>query len=124
MSVTQPPKDSPFGLEPNVAAGLAYLIPIVGGVVMMLGGGTNKFVRWASAQSITLWVGWIVLWWVVSFIMIGLHLWVFFFPVYVVLRVLGLILWLWTFITAFQNRQVEVPVVADLTRNIFKSYLQ
>jgi uncharacterized membrane protein len=124
MSVTQPPKDSPFGLEPNVAAGLAYLIPIVGGVVMMLGGGTNKFVRWASAQSITLWVAWIVLWWVVSFIMIGLHLWLFFFPVYVVLRVLGLILWLWTFITAFQNRQVEVPVAADLTRNIFKSYLQ
>jgi uncharacterized membrane protein len=124
MSVTQPQKETPFGLDQNVAAGLAYLIPIIGGVVMMLGGGTNKFVRWASAQSITLWAAWIVLWWVISFIMIGLHLWLFFFPVYIVLRVLGLILWLWTFITAFQNKQVEVPVAADLTRNIFKSYLQ
>ncbi len=124
MSVSQPQKETPFGLDQNVAAGLAYLIPIIGGVVMMLGGGTNKFVRWASAQSITLWAAWIVLWWVISFIMIGLHLWLFFFPVYIVLRILGLILWLWTFIAAFQNKQVEVPVAADLTRTIFKTYLQ
>jgi uncharacterized membrane protein len=124
MSVTQPPKDTPFGLEQNVAGGLAYLIPIIGGIVMMLGGGTNKFVRWAAAQSITLWAGWIILCWVVGIVMIGLHLWLFFFPVWIVLRVLGLILWLWTFITAFQNKEVQVPVAADLTRNIFKSYLQ
>ncbi len=45
MSVTQPPNDTPFGLEPNVAAGLAYLFGLVGGVVIMLGGGTNKFVQ-------------------------------------------------------------------------------
>jgi uncharacterized membrane protein len=124
MSVTQPPKDVPFGLEPNVAGGLAYLVPLIGGVVMMLGGGTNRFVRWAAAQSITLWAAWIVLWWVVSFIVLGLHLWLLILPIYIVLRVLGLVLWLWTFITAFQNRQVEVPVAADLTRSIFKSYLQ
>jgi uncharacterized membrane protein len=124
MSVTQPPKDAPFGLEPNVAAGLAYLVPIVGGVAMMLGGGTNKFVRWAAAQSITLWATWFVFCWVVNVVMIGLHLWLFFFPVWTVLRILALVLWLWTFITAFQNKQVEVPVAADLTRSIFKSYLQ
>jgi uncharacterized membrane protein len=124
MSVTQPPKDTPFGLEPNVAAGLAYLFPVIGGIVMMLGGGTNKFVRWAAAQSITLWVVWIIFCWVINIVMIVLHLWVIFFPVWMVLRIVALILWLWTFITAFQNKEVEVPVAADLTRNIFKSYLQ
>lgn len=124
MSVGQPPKDTPFGLDPNVAAGLSYLLPIVGGLVMMLGGGTNRFVRWAAAQSIVLWVAWIVFCWVVSVAMIVLHLWVFVVPMWLGLRIVALILWLWTFITAFQNRQVEVPVAADLTRTIFKAYLQ
>jgi uncharacterized membrane protein len=124
MAVSEPPKDSPFGLEPNVAAGLAYLIPVIGGIVMMLGGGTNKFVRWAAAQSITLWVGWIIFCWVIGILMVGLHLWVIFFPVWLVLRIIALVLWLWTFITAFQNKEVQVPIAADLTRNIFKSYLQ
>jgi uncharacterized membrane protein len=124
MAVSEPPKDSPFGLEPNVAAGLAYLIPVIGGIVMMLGGGTNKFVRWAAAQSITMWVAWIIFCWVIGILMVGLHLWVIFFPVWIVLRIIALVLWLWTFITAFQNKEVQVPVAADLTRNIFKSYLQ
>ena len=124
MSVTQPPKDTPFGLDQNIAAGLAYLFGIIGGVVMLLGGGTNKFVRWAAAQSIVLWATFIILYWVVTIIMGALHLWLFFFPVWMVLRILGLILWLWTFITAFQNKEVNVPIVGDLTRNIFKSYLQ
>jgi uncharacterized membrane protein len=124
MSVSEPPKDSPFGLEPNVAAGLAYLIPVIGGIVMMLGGGTNKFVRWAAAQSITLWVAWIIFCWVIGIVMVGFHLWAIFFPVWMILRIIALVLWLWTFITAFQNKEVQVPVAADLTRNIFKSYLQ
>jgi len=123
MSITQPPKDTPFGLEPNIAAGLAYLVPIIGGVVMMIGGGTNKFVRWAAAQSITMWALWIVFCWVVSFVLISLHLWLFFFPIWTGLRIVGLILWLWTFITGFQGKEVQVPVAADLTRSIFKTYL-
>ncbi len=123
MSVTQPPKDTPFGLEPNIAAGIAYLVPIVGGIVMLTGGGTNKFVRWAIAQSITLWVAWIVFCWLVGIVMLVLHMWLLFFPVFVGLRIVALVLWLWTFITAFQNKEVQVPVAADLTRNIFKTYV-
>jgi uncharacterized membrane protein len=124
MSVNQPPKDTPFGLESNVAAGLAYLIPIFGGLAMMLGGGANRFVRWAAAQSIVLWAGWIVVCWAVNIAIIALHLWAFLVPVWLVLRIVALVLWLWTFITAFQSRQVDVPVAADLTRTIFKPYVQ
>ena len=73
MSVTEPPKDTPFGLEPNVAAGLAYLFTLLGGIIMLVGGGTNKFVKWAAAQSITMWgLSTFVLWFVLMFI----HLWV------------------------------------------------
>jgi uncharacterized membrane protein len=124
MSVSEPGKDTPFGLEPNVAAGLAYLVPVIGGIVMMIGGGTNKFVRWAAAQSITMWVGWIILCWAIGIVMVMLHLWLIFFPVWLVLRIIAAVLWLWTFITAFQNKEVQVPLAADLTRNVFKTYLQ
>ncbi len=121
---SQPTKDTPFGLEPNVAAGLAYLFTWVGGLVMLVGGGTNKFVRWAAAQSITLWVGWWVLDIAVfSFIFPMLHLWMLEFPLWSLWSVLGLLLWLWTMISAFQGKEVRIPVVAGLTESIFKSML-
>jgi uncharacterized membrane protein len=124
MSVTQPPTDTPFGLDANVAAGLAYLFGLIGGLVIMIGGGTNKFVRWAAAQSLTMWVLWFVIWWVLGALA---HAWIFLPLIWFVawiLPVLGLIVWLWTFITAFQGKEVEVPGVASLTRSIFKTYLQ
>jgi uncharacterized membrane protein len=122
--VSQPQKDTPFGLEPNVAAGLAYLLTWLGGVIMLVGGGTNKFVRWAAAQSITLWVSW----WVIDvaifwFIFPMLHMWLLAMPLSMVWGVLALIVWLWTFITAFQGKEVRIPVVAGLTESIFKSML-
>jgi uncharacterized membrane protein len=123
MSVTQPPKDTPFGLEPNVAAGLAYLFCLLGGIVMLVGGGSNRFVKWAAAQSITLWALWFVLWWVIGFLA---HAWVFallLLLVIWVLPLLGLGVWLWTFISAFQGKEVRVPGVASLTEAIFKSQL-
>ena len=124
MSVTQPPADTPFGLEPNVAAGLAYLFGLVGGIVIAVGGGTNKFVRWSAAQSITMWALWIIIWKGLGLLAAT----IIFAPLVVlavfVLPILGLVLWLWTFITAFQGKEVQVPLVADLTRAVFKSYLQ
>jgi uncharacterized membrane protein len=118
------PKDTPFGLEPNVAAGLAYLLVIVGGILMLVGGGTNRFVRWSAAQSITLWVGWAVLWFVIDFIFALLHVFaIILLPVLFVLPLVGLFLWLWTTITAFQGKEVRVPFIADLTQSIFKTTL-
>jgi len=124
MSITQPPKDTPFGLDANVAAGLAYLFSLPGGIAMMIGGGTNRFVRWAAAQSITLWAAWFVLWWVIGILA---HAWVFALLLLLVIWVLPLLalaVWLWTFISAFQGKEVQVPGIADLTRSIFRSYLQ
>src|SRR6185437_8549238 len=67
---TQPPitTDAPFGLQPNIAAFLAYFFNPVGAIIMMVGGGTNKYVKWAAAQAITfaitaviIWVGYFIL---------------------------------------------------------------
>jgi uncharacterized membrane protein len=124
MSVTQPPADTPFGLDANVAAGLAYLFGLVGGIVIAVGGGTNKFVRWAAAQSITMWALWIIIWKGLGLLAASIIFMPLAILVAFILPILGLILWLWTFITAFQGKEVQVPLVADLTRAVFKSYLQ
>jgi uncharacterized membrane protein len=123
MSVTQPPSDAPFGLDPKLAAGLAYLIPIVGGIVMLVGGGTNRFVKWAAAQSITLWVGWWVLQFIISWFGILLHLFLLAMLLHFALDLLGFVVWLWTFITAFQGKEVRIPGIADLTDSVFKTAL-
>ena len=118
MSVTQPPKDTPFGLEPNVAAGLAYLFGLIGGLVMLLGGGTNRFVKWAAAQSIVIWGLYFVLWFGLSLT----HLWIL-FPIFWVIWILWLVIWIWTFVSGFQGKEVRVPVIDQLTESLFKSQL-
>lgn len=125
--VEQPPptpKDTPFGLEPNVAAGLAYLFGLIGGIVMLAGGGTNKFVRWAAAQSIVLWVGFVIVWIVLGFLiwpMVAAGLWGVYSILHLIVNIAALAAWLWTFITAFQGREVRIPVIASITQSIFKT---
>ena len=120
MSVTQPPSDAPFGLQPNVAAGLAYLLGLVGCIVFLVGGGTNKFVKWAAAQSITLWAVYFILWFVLSFASMMIHMiGLLFFPI----AILWFILWIWTFVTGFQGKEIRIPVIADITQSVFKTML-
>lgn len=127
--VSQSPKDTPFGLEPNVAAGLAYLLGIIGGIIMLVGGGTNKFVKWAACQSITLGATYIALWIVVNIldtILTIAHLGVLLLlivPVLMIIGILFLVAWLWTWITAFQGKEVRLPIIADLTQRFFGSQL-
>jgi uncharacterized membrane protein len=121
MSVTQPPTDAPFGLQPNVAAGLAYLLGILGGIIMLVGGGTNRFVKWSAAQSITMWALYIILYFVLAFMGALTHgLTIILVPV---VMLVWFILWIWTFVTGFQGKEVRVPVIAGITESIFKSAL-
>jgi uncharacterized membrane protein len=119
------PTDTPFGLQPNVAAGLAYLLGIVGGIIMFVGGGTNKFVKWAAAQSITLWGAYIVFYIAVGLVdmLLGLmHMWPLIGIVGILALIVGILMfvaWLWTTITAFQGKEVRLPVIADLTARFF-----
>jgi uncharacterized membrane protein len=127
--VNQPPTDTPFGLEPNVAAGLAYLLGIIGGIVMLVGGGTNKFVKWAACQSITF--GAVIIVYYIAITILDMiltiaHLWPLIPIVGLVTMIVGLLIlvvWLWTFIMAFQGKEVQVPVIAGLTNQFFGSQL-
>ena len=121
--VGQPPsKDTPFGLEPNVAAGLAYVLGILGGIIMLVGGGTNKFVKWAAAQSITMWALYIVLLFALQLMIALVHLYFLFFFI-PILGLIWFVLWIWTSISGFQGKEVRVPVIAGLTESVFKSML-
>ncbi len=110
----QAPTDTPFGLQPNIAAGLAYLFGLIGGIVILLGGGTNRMVKFAAAQSITMWGIYIVLSIVLRYIPLGAL-------VMLAVYLIWFVLWLWTFISGFQGKEVEVPIIAGLTRSLFKS---
>jgi uncharacterized membrane protein len=112
-----------------VAAGLAYLLFIIGGIVMLVGGGTNKFVKWAAAQSITMWALYFVIYIGIAIvdIVLGLiHLW----PLIPIVGIIGmlvglayLILWIWTTVSGFQGKEVRLPIIADLTTRFFGSQL-
>jgi uncharacterized membrane protein len=117
---TPPTSDAPFGLQPNVAAGLAYLLGILGGIIMLVGGGTNKFVKWSAAQSIVLW-GLYIVGEIALSVIIGLtHLYII-GPLFFVLYILVFVGWIWGMITGFQGKEVRFPVVAGITESIFKS---
>jgi uncharacterized membrane protein len=123
MSVSQPPTDTPFGLQPNVAAGLAYLLGLIGGIIMLVGGGTNKFVKWAACQSITMFGLLFVIWIAWSIAVMLIHPLLLLTPVMWLVDILWFVLWIWTFVTAFQGKEVRVPVIDGLTENLFKSQL-
>ena len=46
------------GLPPNVSAGIACIFPLVGGVIMLLVDGKNRFVRFYALQSIIFALAW------------------------------------------------------------------
>jgi uncharacterized membrane protein len=122
--VNQPPADTPFGLDANVAAGLAYLLGIIGGIVMLVGGGTNKFVKWAACQSITFFVGVLLLYWIIGWVFLfASFLAMLIIPIFWILRLAILVGWLYLSIMAFQGKEVRLPIVGDLTASIFKSVL-
>lgn len=123
--VNQPQTDAPFGLQPNVAAGLAYLLGLLGGIIMLVGGGTNRAVKWAAAQSITFWGGFFVLRIALGFVsaMMSYTMFALFGLIFLALSIIGLIVWLWTSISAFQGKEVEIPVVGGLARRLFASQL-
>ena len=121
---TQPTTDAPFGLQPNVAAGLAWLFGIIGGLIMLFGGGTNKFVKWAGAQSVTLWGAYIVLQILLDIIVAFVHaLALLMVPVFMILGLAALVLWIYTSIMGFQGKDIRLPVISGWAQQLFGGQL-
>jgi uncharacterized membrane protein len=121
---TQPTTDAPFGLQPNVAAGLAWLFGLIGGLIMLFGGGTNKFVKWAAAQSVTLWGGYIVLQILLDIIVAFVHaLALVLVPVFMILGLAALVAWIYTSIMGFQGKDIRLPLISGFAQQIFGGQL-
>ncbi|HTA38988.1 MAG TPA: hypothetical protein VK760_07930 [Candidatus Acidoferrales bacterium] len=118
--MNQTPSDAPFGLAPNVAAGLAYLLGILGGIVMLAGGGTNKTVKWAAAQSIVMWAIYIVLAVTIPVLVVVTQLSMIGF-LSVIAGAIWFFGWIWTSVMAFRGVELRIPVIAGITAAIFKS---
>lgn len=111
------------GLEPNVAALLAYLFLGVGGLVIYLIEKENKFVRFAAMQSIVLAVALVafqiifaVLLMPILFTGLGVLLSLISWVVYVGF----VVVWVMLMVKAYQNEEWELPVIGKIARNVVK----
>ena len=97
---------SSTGIQPNVAALLAYLVGFVSGIVFFLIEKENKFVRFHAMQSMGLSGGLFVLGLVLGFLPVlgGLV---------VLLNLLGLVLWVVCMVKAYQEAWFKLPVIGD-----------
>lgn len=107
------------GLEPNVAAMLAYLFDILGGLIFLLIEKDNKFVKFAGAQSLSLGVANLIVVWVilplisVATLGFGFGLYGLYGIAYVALRI-------YLCVMAYQNKEMELPVIGQISRSLVK----
>lgn len=121
-SSTPPVMGSPAtdtGLAPHVAAGVAILAPLVGGIVFIFLEKRNAFVRFWALQSIVFGGAWFafnivsaIVGTILSFIFLG-KLW---FLVAWLVNVAITFVWLFAVFNAFLGKSWEIPVVGKLTR--------
>ena len=123
-AVTPEPVAATSGLPPNIAAGLACLFSLLGGVVFLILEKKNSFVRFYAMQSVFL--GGIGLAYSIGsriFTEILRHIPFIGFMLIIVLGLVGLVvglgslvLWIATMIQAFSGKEWEIPYVGPLAR--------
>jgi uncharacterized membrane protein len=99
---------SSTGLEPNVAAALAYLAWFVTGIVFLVLEKDSKFVKFHAMQSILLFLPLAVVQmvlWSIPFLgwLLGFFLWI-----------ASLVVWLVLMFKAYQGERFKLPVVGDI----------
>lgn len=106
--ITPASDNSSTGLEPNLAAALAYLAGFITGIVLLVVEKKSGYVRFHAMQSTVLFIAVLVLSIAVSaFPLVGPLLYAFIlFPAVV-------ILWLVMMFKAFNGERFKLPVVGD-----------
>ena len=107
------------GLQPNLAAALAYVLTVITGIIFYVIEKENKYVRFHAMQSILFGAVWIVLWIVLSIISTALLFvpvvgWIITAVIYLVLGLGGFILWLFLMYKAYQGEKFKLPIVGDI----------
>ncbi len=113
------------GLEPKVAAGLACVFPILGGVIFLVIEKRNKFVRFWAIQSLLLGllafaVG--IIFFVAHFVLGHLPLigtlmsWILGFLYHWVFRIAWVVVYIISIVKAFSNQEWEIPILGKIAR--------
>ena len=95
------------GMQPNVAALLAYAFGWITGLIFFLIEKENKFVRFHAMQSIVVFGGLTVLQFVLMITVVGVVL----VPV---VAILELVLWIVLMIKAYQGQTIKLPIAGDI----------
>jgi uncharacterized membrane protein len=119
--VAQDPSQSSFGLQPNVAAGIASFFGVIGGLVILLGKPLQPWVRFVAVQSIVLFVAYIILEIALAVIMgmaglipgVRFALWGIIGILNMLLGLAVFIAWIIVTVKAFQGSAFRLPVIAQ-----------
>jgi uncharacterized membrane protein len=107
------------GIQENVAGLLCYVMGWVTGLVFFLID-KRPFVRFHAAQSIVIFGGITVLYWVLSILFSfgGLAGWAILSLVFTVIWLGSVVLWILCMVKAYQGQRFEVPIAADFAKKL------
>jgi len=117
---------SSMGMAPNVAAGCAYIVTWITGLIFFLSEKQNKFVRFHAMQAICLGVLAAALGFVYSFVIAGAAATAMASPnaaaggmgimgmIFMLIWLAFVILWVICLIQAFGGKWFKIPVIGDL----------
>lgn len=110
---------SSSGLQPNLAAALAYVLSIITGIIFFVIEKENKYVRFHAMQAILFGAAWIVLWIALGIVSLALVFvpvvgWIINAVIYLGLGLGGFILWLLLMYKAYQGERFKLPVIGDI----------
>lgn len=100
------------GLNKNTKGALAYVFGYISGALFLIFD-KDKFVRFHAVQSIVVFVGFLLLQWVMRF----LYLPIIF---YNLVSLVKFILWILLIYKAWQGEEWEVPYLGKVARNLAK----
>ena len=105
-------KKSSLGMEANIAAGLAYVLGWVTGLIFFLAEKESEFVKFHAAQSLITFGGLFILGFVVGMVpLVGWMLALF-------LPLVSFVLWIVCLIQAFQGKWFEVLLVGPYAKKM------
>jgi uncharacterized membrane protein len=108
------PADSPTeGLQENVAGLLCYLLGWLTGLIFLLID-KRPWVRFQAAQSIAVFGGLTV----IRIVLVFVHGFFVFF--WMVIGLLGFVLWIVLMVKAYQHQTWRVPIAADIADSLLK----
>jgi uncharacterized membrane protein len=102
-----------MGMQPNIEAGLSYVLGWVTGLIFFLAEKQNRFVRFHAMQSILFFGGLTVIQIILNVIGNFPFLGFFTYLVGVALGIIGIVGYIVLLINAFQGRYFKLPIVGD-----------